>query len=133
MTQVQLGGYWTPQQAQCDDVTLHLNGTGQPGVLPVRSSSHNLPRRHREGIQVQLYSFFNMYTRWGWVVNATARPLYPRERESVPTVQEAGWAPGPVWTGAENLAPTGIRSPERPVRTLSRHTGCYSSLNKATT
>ena len=26
-------------------------------------------------------------------------------------VQEAGWAPGPVWTGAENLAPTGIRSP----------------------
>jgi len=26
----------------------------------------------------------------------------------VPIVQEAGWAPGPVWTGAENLAPTGI-------------------------
>ena len=23
----------------------------------------------------------------------------------VPIVQEAGWAPGPVWTGAENLAP----------------------------
>ena len=23
---------------------------------------------------------------------------------------EDGWAPGPVWTGAENLAPTGIRS-----------------------
>jgi len=21
-------------------------------------------------------------------------------------VHEAGWAPGPVWTGAENLAPT---------------------------
>ena len=31
-----------------------------------------------------------------------------------PTVQEAGWAPGPVRTGAENLAPTGIRSPDRP-------------------
>ena len=30
--------------------------------------------------------------------------LYPRE-DSVPIVQEAGWAPGPVWTGAENLAP----------------------------
>jgi len=29
---------------------------------------------------------------------------------------EVGWAPGPVWTGAENLAPTGIRSPDRPVR-----------------
>ena len=23
----------------------------------------------------------------------------------VPIVQEAGWATGPVWTGAENLAP----------------------------
>jgi hypothetical protein len=29
-------------------------------------------------------------------------------------VQEAGWAPGPVKTGAENLAPTGIRFPDRP-------------------
>jgi hypothetical protein len=24
--------------------------------------------------------------------------LYPRERTPVPTVQEAGWAPEPVWT-----------------------------------
>ena len=41
----------------------------------------------------------------GWVVNATPRPLYPRGRNLVPTLQEAGWAPGAVWTGAENLAP----------------------------
>ena len=25
-------------------------------------------------------------------------------------------APGPVWTGVENLVPTGIRSPDRPAR-----------------
>ena len=31
-------------------------------------------------------------------------------KEPVPIVQEAGWAPGLVWTGAENLAPNGIRS-----------------------
>jgi len=49
----------------------------------------------------------------GWVVKATSRPLYPG-KESVPIVQEAGWASGPVWTGEENLAPTGIRSPDRP-------------------
>jgi hypothetical protein len=55
----------------------------------------------------------------GWVVNATHRPLYPRERDPVPTVQEARWAPGPVWTGAENLAPTGFRSPDRPARSQS--------------
>ena len=26
-------------------------------------------------------------------------------------LEKAGWAPGPVWTGEENLASTGIRSP----------------------
>jgi len=34
-------------------------------------------------------------------------------------VQEAGWTPGSVWTGAENLAATGIRSPDRPARSQS--------------
>ena len=31
-------------------------------------------------------------------------------KDPVRIVQETGWAPGPVWTGAENLVPTGIRS-----------------------
>ena len=55
----------------------------------------------------------------GWVVNATPRPLFTPGKDPVPIVQEAGWAPGPVWTGAENLAPTGIRSLERPARSQS--------------
>ena len=55
----------------------------------------------------------------GWVVNSTLRPLYLRERDSVPILQEFGWAPGPVWTGAENLALTVIRSPDRPARSES--------------
>ena len=38
-----------------------------------------------------------------------------------PIIQEAGWYPGPCWTGAENLAPTGIRSPDRPANSLSLH------------
>ena len=33
------------------------------------------------------------------------QPLYPREGDPVPIVQEAGWAPGPSWMGMENLAP----------------------------
>ena len=33
--------------------------------------------------------------------------LYPG-KDPVPIVQEAGWAPGPVWTGAENLAAQGF-------------------------
>jgi len=31
-------------------------------------------------------------------------------KDPVPILQEAGWAPGPVWAGAENFVPTGIRS-----------------------
>ena len=38
------------------------------------------------------------------------------EKDPVPILQEAAWAPGPVWTGAENLALTGIRSPELAAR-----------------
>jgi hypothetical protein len=48
-------------------------------------------------------------------------------RDPVPIVQGAGWAPGPVWTGAENLASTGMPSPDCPARRESgyqlRYTG----------
>ena len=43
----------------------------------------------------------------------------------VPTVKEAGWAPGPAWTSAENLAPTGIPSPDRPSRSQSLYRLSY--------
>jgi hypothetical protein len=33
--------------------------------------------------------------------------LYPG-KDPVSIVQEGGWAPGPVWTGAENLPPQGF-------------------------
>jgi hypothetical protein len=42
------------------------------------------------------------------------RPLFTPGKDTAPIVQEAGWAPGLVWTGAEYLAATGIRFPERP-------------------
>ena len=38
---------------------------------------------------------------------------------------EAGWAPGPVWTGTKNLGPTGIRSPDRPARSKSLYRLSY--------
>jgi hypothetical protein len=44
------------------------------------------------------------------------------------TAQEAGWAPGPVWTGEENLAATGIRSPDRPARSQSLYRLRYPDL-----
>jgi hypothetical protein len=47
-------------------------------------------------------------------VSVTPRPLSTPGKDPAPIVQETGWAPGPVWTGAENLAPNWIRSPDRP-------------------
>ena len=44
------------------------------------------------------------------------QPIHPHERDPVPTVHETGWAPGPVWTGVESIATTGIRSPNHPAR-----------------
>jgi hypothetical protein len=35
------------------------------------------------GIRGIANSFFNNGATWGWVVNATPRPLYPRERDPV--------------------------------------------------
>jgi hypothetical protein len=56
--------------------------------------------------------------RGGWSVPRRGR--FTPGKDPVPIVQEAGWAPGPFWTCAKNLALTGIRSPDRP--------GCSQSL-----
>jgi hypothetical protein len=42
------------------------------------------------------------------VVYVTLKPLYPREKDSVPIMQVAGWNPTPVWTGMEKLALSGF-------------------------
>ena len=55
--------------------------------------------------------FHDHGTRRGWGVSVTSRPLFTPEKDPVPIVQEAGWA-----SGAENLGPNGIRSPDRPAR-----------------
>jgi len=48
--------------------------------------------------------------------------LFTPGKEPVPIVREAGWAPG---AGLENLAPTGIRSPDRPARSQSLYRLSY--------
>jgi len=59
----------------------------------------------------------------GW---STPRPGHTTpEKDPLPIVQEAGWASEPVWTDAENLAPTGIRSPDRPARNESLYRLSY--------
>jgi hypothetical protein len=43
----------------------------------------------QRGVDVYLYSFFNLGRRWVWMVSATPRPLYPQERTG--TVCIGGW------------------------------------------
>jgi len=50
-------------------------------------------------------------------------------KDPVPIVQEAGWATGSVWTGAKNLAPTGIRSPDHPAHSQSLYRLRYPAHN----
>jgi hypothetical protein len=71
----------------------------------------------------------------GGEVSASRPGRFTPGKDPVPILQKAGWAPGPVWTGAEILAPTGIRSPDRPARSKSlyrlsypAHTKCMLSL-----
>ena len=69
---------------------------------------------------------FHDHGTWrGWGVSVTPWPFFTPGNDPVPIVQEAGWAPGPVWTGAENIAPTGIRSPDRPARGQSLYRLSY--------
>jgi hypothetical protein len=52
--------------------------------------------------------FLDLGTRRG--EGSASRPgrFLPPGKDSGPIVQDAGWVPGPVWTGAENLAPPGF-------------------------
>jgi hypothetical protein len=54
--------------------------------------------------------------RGGW---STPRPGgFTPGNYTVPKIQEAGWVPGPAWAGMENLAPSRIRTPDRPARNV---------------
>jgi hypothetical protein len=96
----------------------------------VKVSSYYRPwRALRENRGIALLFCVNLGTfdGRGW---STSRPgrLYPR-KDPVPIVQEAGWASKPVSIDAENIFPTGIRSPDLPASSellyRLRHPGCY--------
>jgi hypothetical protein len=94
--------------------------------IPTVMSPYNRPQRAQRGSRGIALHILDLGAWRGWVVSTTPRPLYPRERP-VPIIQEAGWAPGPVWTCAENLAPTGIRSPDCPAHSQSLYRLSYSA------
>ena len=88
-----------------------LNFIELPSLLPVyygKGKAKVLPRTGHEGPEwEQMYSSTLPSTSaLDGGECSTPRPgRFNPGKDPVPIVQEAGWASGPVWTGAENLAP----------------------------
>jgi hypothetical protein len=79
-------------------VPLKVKFTPQPTITSQRGS---------RGIQVGVLSLKSVLDGGGWL---TSHPGgLTLENDPAPIVYEAEWVPEPVWTGAENLASTGIR------------------------
>jgi len=59
---------------------------------------------------VQYYPFLNsVLGEGGWSTPHLGR--FTPGKDTVPILQEIGWASGPVWKDVENLASTGYRTP----------------------
>ena len=68
--------------------------------------------------------FHDRGTRRGWMVSGTPRPHFTPGKDPVPILQEAGWAPGPVWTGGK-FRPHRDWIPDRPARSQSLYRLSY--------
>ena len=85
--------------------------------------------RYRPGLaqrvdRVIALLFHDRGTRREWVVSSTPRPYFTSGKDPVPILQEAGWAPGPVWTGG-NSRPHRDSIPDRPARSQSLYRLSY--------
>ena len=68
--------------------------------------------------------FHDRDTRRGWVVSVTPRPHFKPRKDQVPILHDAGWAPGPVWTGGKSR-PHRDSIPDRPTRSQSLYRLSY--------
>jgi len=89
---------------------LHLNTPAN--ALPVNTLHSRLKKkvkwfRYRPGVAQRVGKgiapfFHDRGTRRGWVVSSMPWPHFTPGKDPVPILQEAGWAPGPVWTGRKS-------------------------------
>jgi hypothetical protein len=140
-------GIWKNRKQACAKLQLKCNETCRPLKWQVASPlkvkvkvKHTLiqalrlctGRTAHRGSGGIVLPFHDLGTRRGWGVSVTPRPLFTPRRDPVSIVQEeAGWAPGPVWIGAENLGSTGIWSPDRPARSQSLYRLSYTAQEVA--
>jgi len=101
-------------------------------MVQVKWSRYRPGMAQRVGRGIALL-FHDRDTRRGWVVS-TPRPHFTPGKDPVPILQEAGWAPGPVWMGGKSR-PHRDSIPDRPARSQSlyrlrypAHTNTYVKL-----
>ena len=63
------------------------------------------------------------------MVSSTPRPHFTPGKDPVPILQEAGWAPGPVWTG-EKSRPHRDSIPDRQAHDVQHDTVLYLAYNR---
>jgi hypothetical protein len=94
-------------------------------VVPLRSIEAHLGDRRYSS-----YSFVTSALEGGeWSASRPGRALLPGKEPPVPTVQEAGWAPEPVWTQRleeKFSASVGDRTPA--VQSVVRHRIDWANL-----
>ena len=70
--------------------------------------------------------FLGLRTRRGRVVSTTPRPHFTPRKDPLPILEEAGWAPGPVWTGGKSR-PHRDSILDHPARSQSLYRLSYSA------
>jgi len=81
---------------------------------------------------VEVYAallFHDRCTRRGWVVSNKPRPHFTPGKDSVPILEETGWAPGPVWTGGKSR-PHRDSIPDSPACSQSLYRRSYKIKGK---
>jgi len=85
--------YLFPQQR-------HISGNQWDEKVKVKCSCYRPGVAQRVGRVIALLFHDRGIRRW-WVVSSTLRPQFTPGKNPVPILQEAGWAPGPVWMGGK--------------------------------
>ena len=110
-------------------ITSWLGSTLLCDVKKVKCSRYRPAVAQRVGRVIALL-FDDRGTRRGWVVSSTPRLHFTSGKDPVPIVQEAGWAPGPVWTGGKSR-PHRDSIPDRPALSQSLYRLSYPAHNFA--
>ena len=121
---------WWKEERKCENVATVRSSVlwqGQQSYGQLTNSNLNICEvkwsRYRLGVVQSVVGgialfFHDRGTRRRWGVSVTPRPHFTPGKDPVSIVQEAGWAPGPVWTG-EKSRPHRDSIPDRPALSQS--------------